>query len=72
MEEEKKEAPILLNQLEGRPERVLIIKDYNSKFEGWHPTLGEFDLIDPSSNPAGGYKGDYHAKKVQEEAKEIT
>ena len=55
----------MLNQLEGRPERVLIIKDYNNKFEGWHPTLGEFDLIDPSSNPAGGYKGGYHVKKVQ-------
>ena len=61
-----------IKSLNGQLERVLIIGIYGNKYKGWHPTLGEFDLIDPSSNPAGGYKGGYHVKKVQEEAKEIT
>lgn len=27
---------------------MLIVNQFREKFEGWHPTLGEFNLIDPS------------------------
>lgn len=60
-EEEKKEDVIDIETLSalskedlpeirsvpGREERVLIIKAFNGRYEGWHPTLGEFDLKDP-------------------------
>ena len=36
-----------IKSVPGREERVLITKVLNSKYEGWHPTLGEFDLKDP-------------------------
>lgn len=36
--------------MQGRPERVLITGQYGGKYEGWHPTLGEFNLMEPRQN----------------------
>lgn len=37
--------------LEGRRERVLISHVHKDKYEGWHPTLGEFTLFVPKPQP---------------------
>jgi|LauGreDrversion4_2_1035121.scaffolds.fasta_scaffold1390567_1 hypothetical protein len=37
-----------VRDLPGKEERVLITGDYNGRYEGWHPTLGEFKLVDPN------------------------
>jgi len=34
-----------VKSLQGKPEKVLIVSIYNDKYEGWHPTLGEFKLV---------------------------
>ena len=39
-----------IRSLPGKEDRVLIVKAWNGKYEGWHPRLGEFDLRDSNSN----------------------
>ena len=67
-EEEKKEEGIDIETLSaltredlpeirtvpGKEERVLITRVFNGRYEGWHPTLGEFDLKDPRQGNARG------------------
>jgi len=54
-----------IKTLEGREERVLITNVFNSKYEGWHPTLGEFDLTDPNAPKVA--KGEKVVRKPEEE-----
>jgi hypothetical protein len=46
-----------IKKLSGKEDRVLITRAWNGKYEGWHPTLGEFDLkfpFQPGQGPKGG------------------
>lgn len=37
----------------------MITRAFNGRYEGWHPTLGEFDLKDPrSGNPRNRPQGE--------------
>jgi hypothetical protein len=36
-----------ISKIQGKSERVLVTRIFNkNKFEGWHPTLGDFDISD--------------------------
>ena len=64
-EESKEQQPQFdpirdIKNISGKSERVLITRIFNkSRFEGWHPTLGEFDISD------GAPKKDFKTRELE-------